>query len=256
MVYYLASFPDECLRMTKGHVQKMSVGFRIYKEVMRPAKELLESFRGLPAANVSDNMSRLYSIDPGIRPVNKVHILGTAITVNAPPGDNLMINYALELAQPGDVIAVSHGNRDAAFIGSLMARKARNKGVAGIVIDGCVRDIEELRMLDFPIYCRGVSPRGPYKNGPGEINVPISVGGQVVFPGDIILGDGDGLVVVHPWDAEEVLEAAWIQNKKENVLAEKLDNTREYSGISQDLLSVIENKAAICSNAWNSCNTI
>ncbi|MBQ2959819.1 MAG: RraA family protein [Oscillospiraceae bacterium] len=229
-----------------------SVGFRVYEKTSRPSKELVERFRGLPVANVSDNMNRLYSVDPSIRPVNSVPLLGTAITVNTPSGDNLMINCALELAQPGDVLVVSRGNDDVAFLGSLMARKARNKGLAGIVIDGCVRDYEELKCLDIPVYCRGVSPRGPYKNGPGEVNVPIAAGGQVVFPGDIIIGDGDGLVVVHPWDAEEIIEAAWAQNAKENALGEKLDSTGEYIGISRDLSDKVREKAVVYAETWNS----
>lgn len=113
------------------------------------------------------------------------------------------------LAEPGDIIVVDTGGcMSRSVCGEMMINQAIGRGVAGFVVDGCVRDIDCLDEIKFPVYTKGVTPQGPWKNGPGEINVPIACGGQVVFPGDILVGDGDGIVVIRPEDAEEVLGQA------------------------------------------------
>jgi regulator of RNase E activity RraA len=137
--------------------------------------------------------------------------------VRVAPGDNLMVHKAIDIAAPGDVIVVDAGGVvEQAIIGDIMTSHAAKRGVAGFVIDGAIRDADELRSRDFPVYARGVTHRGPYKNGPGEIGVPVSIGGMVVNPGDIIVGDGDGVVAVPLADAEAVLGAAREQKKKED----------------------------------------
>lgn len=183
----------------------MSIGFRIFQSVKRPARELVELFREIPTGNIGDNMNRLYSMQNYLQPFNNVKLLGTAITVKAPMGDNLMIHKALDIAQPGDVVVIDgEGCENRSTMGEMMFTFAAMKGIAGIVLDGAIRDIDCLQKLNLSVYARAVTPQGPFKNGPGEINVPIACGGQVVFPGDILIGDADGIVVVRPEYAEEL----------------------------------------------------
>lgn len=185
----------------------MNIGFRIITNVPRPERDLVEKFRGLSVSNLDDQMNRLFAVDAGIRPYNKTLLCGTAFTVKAPAGDNLMFHKALDMAQEGDVIVVSGicgGQRS--FSGEIMARYAKYKNLGGFVIDGYIRDQAGIEKLDFPVYARGSMPNGPLKNGPGEINVPVACGGQVVFPGDILVGDEDGIVVIRPEYAEQILE--------------------------------------------------
>jgi len=188
----------------------MSIGFKINYSIERPDPELVEKFRGLPVANIADEMSRMSCIDAAIHPYNKTPLVGTAFTVKAPDADNLMFHKALDLAMPGDVIVVtSIGLPNRSLCGEIMMRYAKSRGIAGFVIDGLIRDVDGAAAIEgFSVYARGVTPLGPYKEGPGEINVPIAVGRQVVFPGDIIVGDSDGLVVIHPNEAEKVLTLA------------------------------------------------
>ena len=194
----------------------LNIGNRIFTSVPRPDRALVEAFRNLPSSNINDEMNRLYCMHDYIRllnPATAKPLLGTAITVKAPIGDNLFFHQALDMAQPGDVIVVdgaSGCNRSLA--GEIMMRFACKKGLAGIVVDGCLRDMDGIQKLDIPIYAKGITPQGPWKFGPGEVNVPIACGGQVVFPGDILVGDLDGIVVIRPQDAEALAKVA--QEKK------------------------------------------
>jgi RraA family protein len=154
--------------------------------------------------DISDLMNRLYTMVADIRPMTgpTLPILGTAITVKTYPGDNLMVHKALDVAQPGDVIVVDTGGaRRTAVLGDLVSAKARHRGIGGFVVDGLIRDLPGiLELKDLPIFARGVTPVGPLHRGPGEINYPVAVGGIVVQPGDVIVGDLNGVVVV-PRDA-------------------------------------------------------
>ncbi len=185
----------------------MSLGFKVNYDIRRPDKKLVEQFKGLPVANIADEMSRMNCVESAIVPFNKNAFVGTAFTVKAPDADNLMFHKALDLAQPGDVIVVTCiGNSDRAICGEIMMRYAQAKGIVGFLIDGMIRDVEGAAELEhFAVYARGVTPLGPYKNGPGEINVPIAFGRQVVCPGDIVCGDADGIVIIKPEEAEEAL---------------------------------------------------
>lgn len=189
-----------------------TIGNRVFKEIKRPARELVEAFRGIPSSNINDEMNRLFCMHDYIRLINPDHavqLLGTAFTVKVPIGDNLFIHQALDMAQPGDVIVVDGGNgKNRSLAGEIMMRFAQYKGIAGIIMDGCMRDEDALSKMAMPIYCAGITPQGPYKNGPGEVNAPIACGGQVVFPGDILVGDRDGVVVIHKEDAELVAQVA------------------------------------------------
>jgi len=140
---------------------------------------------------------------------NGAKLCGPAFTVRTAPGDNLLVHKAIDTAEPGDVIVVDGGGfNDHALIGELMSARAEQRGVAGMVICGAIRDSAELKAGSFPVFASGVTHRGPYKNGPGEINVPITVGGIPVNPGDIIVGDADGLVAVPQEHAQEILASA------------------------------------------------
>jgi len=197
----------------------MATGFRVYTKVRRPDKELINAFKDLPTANISDNMGRFTCVDTAIKPYTSVPLLGSAVTVKTAPGDNLMLHKALDIALPGDVIMVDgEGCMNHSICGEIMYRYAQSRGIVGFVIDGCLRDVEALERLGFPVYARGVQPKGPYKNGPGEVNVPVSVGGIVVNPGDIIVGDTDGVVVIKEKDAPIVIEMAKKMNDNEQIV--------------------------------------
>jgi len=190
----------------------MPVGKRIYLKRELPNLELLKQFRTIPAANVADVMERSCAMNPRIRllnrPKNKINA-GVALTVKARAGDNLALHYALNIAQENDFIVVSNeGDNTRSLLGMVMLCYIHYKKVAGIVIDGPIRDIDEIRNLDFPVYATGSTPGGPYKEGPGEVNVPISCGEISVDPGDIILADPDGVIVIPKKDAEVVLKQA------------------------------------------------
>jgi len=184
-------------------------GFRILPRVDTPAA-LVALFEGLPASIISDNLNRLtgtWGLSPMHRPGTA--LLGPALTVRTRPGDNLMIHKALQLGKPGDVLVVDGGGSlDRALFGDIMKNVARMRGFAGIVLDGAIRDASAFRNDTLPCYARGVCHRGPYKDGPGEINVPVSIGGMVVHPGDIVVGDDDGLVFITPAEARAVAEAS------------------------------------------------
>ena len=207
------------------------IGNRIFTKIERAGKELVEAFRGIPSSNINDEMNRLFNMNANItlmNPDTAKNMVGTAFTVHAPIGDNLFLHEALDLAEPGDVIVVDGGGyANRAFAGEIMMTFAQKKGIAGVVVDGCMRDSDGMRNLTMPVYSAGVTPQGPYKNGPGEINTAVSCGGQVVFPGDILVGDADGIVVIHKQDAEEVLAAAKKKKAGEDKTFELMDSDLE-----------------------------
>lgn len=188
-------------------MQTGSIGFRIVSGITRPPPDVVNRFRGLGASTVADAMGRFRFMDPGIRSRTGLPLCGVAVTVNTRPGDNLMVHKALALALPGDILVVStNGNLVSAVFGEIMGHIAVAAKLGGLVVDGAVRDIDALARLQLPVFSRSVSPGGCDKDGPGEINVPISCGNAVVMPGDIVIGDRDGAAVVPRDDATEVLE--------------------------------------------------
>ena len=172
---------------------------------------LLDALKTLPVSALSDCMHRNIGssgLNPYHRP-GKTTMAGTAVTAKSRGGDNLTYLRALEFCRPGDVLIVdAGGDLNNAVVGGILSFYAAKIGLAGVIVDGAIRDVAEIRERDFPVYARGVTHRGPYKDGPGEINVPISVGGMVVNPGDIVVGDQDGLLAIPPVDAAEVIEKA------------------------------------------------
>lgn len=224
----------------------VTAGNRVYRNIKRPDPELVKKFEGIPSSNIGDMMNRLYNMQGDIRCYSKdAPLLGTAYTVKAPEGDNMFFHLALELAQPGDILVIdAGGSMERSLCGEMMYTQAKQKGIKGFIINGCVRDTDCLDSLGFPVYAKGVTPQGPWKNGPGEINVPVCCGGQVVFPGDILVGDPDGVVVIHPKDAEEV---AALARKKFDKEQDTLENRRHGAKTDQTekwLQSVTEQGAA------------
>lgn len=193
-----------------------NIGFRVYSKIDRPDRALVEEFRDLSVANIADNMNRFFCVHYSIKGFNKSKLLGTAFTVRTRTADNLLFHKGLEMAKPGDVMVVeTRGDEGSAVTGEIMVRYAMKKGIAGFLIDGLIRDSGTISTLDFPVFAKGASPMGPYKDGPGEINVPVCCGGVVINPGDILVGDEDGVVVIKPKDAMEVLEKTRATVEKE-----------------------------------------
>jgi RraA family protein len=188
----------------------MAVGFRILRRRRKVSAEVVERFKALPVANVSDVMSRMFAAGPRLRPMHGGGVLaGPAFTVKQRPGDNLLIHKAIDLAEAGDVVVVdAGGDLTNALLGELMAAHAEQRGLAGIVLNGAIRDAATIRAGRFPIYAAGITHRGPYKDGPGEINVPIAIDGMIIEPGDLILGDDDGLVSVSFAEVDGIYAAA------------------------------------------------
>lgn len=185
------------------------IGFRILKRARSVDARVVAQFRDLPVANVSDSMHRMSAGGARLRPMHGGgRMAGPALTVKTRPGDNIMVHKALDLAEPGDVVVVdAGGDLTNAIIGEIMSGYAKQRGLAGIVINGAIRDAEALRAGRFPVFAAGVTHRGPYKDGPGEINVPIAIDGMVIEPGDLVLGDEDGLLCV-PYDETAAVFAA------------------------------------------------
>ena len=183
-------------------------GFRVKMSFNRPDPKVVQAFVGMPVANIGDIMNRMSCMATRIKPLNKAPLLGPAFTVKVRAGDNLLFHKAIDMAQPGDILVVdAQGDLTYAITGELMMGWCQRRKIGGVIIDGCVRDVEALsQMHDLPIYAAGINPNGPLKEGGGEINFPAMCGGLVVNPGDIIVGDQDGVVVVSPADAEAVLE--------------------------------------------------
>ncbi|RUZ77973.1 hypothetical protein EN943_12260 [Mesorhizobium sp. M7A.F.Ca.US.006.01.1.1] len=188
----------------------------IYRNVVRPSAELVREFSLLPTATISDSLGRHGAADISIQPLyHEISMAGVALTVLCYPGDNIMTHRALEMVQPGDVLVIDDGNYATGCFGHRSAMLMRSRGGVGAVMSGSVRDARELRHDKFPIFCRGVSPRAPQKNTAGSINVPVHVGGVVIRPGDIVVGDDDGVVVVPLGEAESVLARCKVRDRHE-----------------------------------------
>lgn len=206
----------------------MAIGRRIYLQRNLPEKDIVKAFEGIPAACIADCMERSCALDPSIHLMSKPEktMVGVALTVKSRAGDNLLVHKALKMAEEGDVIIVSNdgGDRRRAIIGENMASTGVAKNIAGIVFDGPIRDIDGISKLALPIYATGTTPGGPYKDGPGEINVPISCGGISINPGDVIIGDCDGIIVIPKEDASSLIEAA---RKKMEADEKSLEQSRK-----------------------------
>jgi len=186
-------------------------------------KDLAAMFKTAPTAIISDNLDRLPGA-VGLRPFHRGgSMAGTAFTIRTAAGDNRVIHQALELFQPGDVLVVDGGGDvTRALVGEIMSLIAERRGAAGLVIDGAIRDALVLSQSDFPVFARAAIHRGPYKNGPGAMNVPVSIGGMVVNPGDIVVGDDDGVVAFPAAMAEDLSKAVKAQADKEELILQSI----------------------------------
>lgn len=206
----------------------MSTGARKNPSAPQAIPAIIDELRTIQVALISDQFHRLvgtgelkkYDCSTGV-------MAGTAVTVRVRRGDNLAILRAFQYCRPGDVMVIDGGgDTTQALIGGIMSLHARTMGLAGVVVDGAIRDVAEVSQRDFPVFARGHIHRGPYKDGPGEINVPVSIGGMTVMPGDIIMGDDDGLLAFSPDEAEEVIAKARIQQQKEEATIQAILENR------------------------------
>jgi len=186
----------------------MTIGFRILERKKKVALSIAKEFLTLPVANVSDSMWRLTAGGSRLRPMHKSgQMAGPALTVKSRPGDNLMLHKAIDMAEPGDIIVCdAGGDLTNSLMGELMLAHAMKRGVGGFVLDGAVRDVEAFLDVNLPVFAAGVSHRGPYKDGPGEINVSVAIDGMVIEPGDLVTGDWDGVLSVPLDDVDSILK--------------------------------------------------
>lgn len=201
----------------------MNDNFTINPVSPAPDSSLIEAFQTVPTSHISDNLRRLEGI-VGLRRIHRARkLIGTAVTVKLRAGDNLLTYKALSMASSGHVLVVDAGGVTTnAIVGDLLMTYAQQRGCVGFIVDGAIRDSAAFLEADFPCYARDVTHRGPFKTGPGSINVPVSIGGQVVQPGDMIVGDEDGLVVFPYADASRLLEAARKSAAAERAIREEI----------------------------------
>ena len=214
-----------------------NVGFRIFPPERAP-RDVVKLYADFVTPNISDNMNRINGACAAIRPLHgRERLLGSAFTVRTRPGDNLIVHKALDMLRPGDVLVVdAGGDTTNAILGEIMMRIAIKNGATGIVVDGAIRDAAAFSEAGFPCFARGASHRGPYKDGPGEINVPVTVGGAIVNPGDVVVGDADGVVVVPLDDAEYVAgEAKKVVEKEAVTMRQIEEGTLDRSWVDEAL---------------------
>jgi regulator of RNase E activity RraA len=213
------------------------LGFRIFSAIPRPETHVLEQFKGIPAANLADVMGRFHFMDPGIQMRTGLPLCGAAVTVMTRPGDNLMIHKAMEIAHPGDIIVVNTcGSATCAVFGELMGNSAVALRLGGIVVDGAIRDVAALAELRFPAFSRSVCAGACDKDGPGEINVAVACGNTVVIPGDVVVGDADGVVIVPSREAEEVLRLVRALQEREGDRIREIKNGQIFRSEINDTL--------------------
>ena len=183
-----------------------------------------DQLKRLGTATIHEAQGQRGAVDPRIAPLDpSMRLAGPALTVDIRPGDNLMIHYALTKARPGDVLVVdAKAFVDAGPWGDVLTFAAQQIGIAGLVIDGAVRDASQIVEMGFPVFCRGLSIRGTNKHQPGKLNLPLILGGVAVRPGDIVVGDRDGLVIVAADEVPEVIAASAAREQKEAQMRERL----------------------------------
>jgi RraA family protein len=199
---------------------------------------LIEAFRHVVTPHISDNLGRLSGITGLTRFHRQAKLVGTALTIKVRPGDNTIIYKALETLSPGHILVIDGGSDlKNALVGDLIMSYAKQHGCVGFIVDGSIRDSAAFYEADFPCYARSAIHRGPYKGGPAALNIPVSIGGQVVNPGDIVVADEDGIVTFSQADAEAILAAAHQTAAKENAIKADIDSGKRdiqwLSGILQ-----------------------
>ncbi len=190
---------------------------------------IIDQFKAVPTTCISDTMQGMNNLDPAIKPLKgEYRVAGRAFTVKMPVGDNKVFLQAIREAQPGDVLVVdAKGDTYRAIAGDFIVGLAQTLGINGIIADGVIRDIEGIKQLDYPVFCKGTTVAASGKAGMGEINVPISCGGVTIHPGDIVVGDADGVVVVPQAIEEEVLKKSIEKLDFDIKRAEKVSGKRD-----------------------------
>jgi regulator of RNase E activity RraA len=216
----------------------MKLGYRINPSERYVSQGIVEAYRGIPTSIISDTMERMFAMNSEIRPFHQNPVMvGHALTISCPPGDNLVLQKAIEMAEPGDVLVMNTGGDiSQAPVGEIVVSNCIRKEIVGLVIDGAIRDSDILPTLSIPVFAKGVTHRGCYKNGPGELNVTISCGGMVVRPGDLVVGDSDGVVIVPYEEAPGLLPELKKKVEKETVVLEQIRaNTVDRSWVDEEL---------------------
>ena len=208
--------------------QEMTIGFRIKRSWTRIGADIAVKFREIPVANVSDCMARMTAGGPKLRPMHASGVMaGPAFTVKSRPGDNLMLHKAIDLAAPGDIIVCdAGGDLTNSLMGEMMLAHAIKRGIGGFVLNGSIRDRDAFIDRNLPVFAAGVTHRGPYKDGPGEIGFSISIDGMNIEPGDLMLGDADGVLCVPRGGAEQVYAAAVRKHAAENEQMKAIEGGR------------------------------
>jgi regulator of RNase E activity RraA len=186
-------------------------GYRVFTKIPRIPASVVKAIGELETPYLSDAMNRFGGMDANLRPAaSAMRAAGLAITVRVPPGDNLMVYKAFEVAQPGDVLVIeARGYTSVAQWGDVTSLIAQKLGLGGMVTDGSLRDIKGICEVGFPVFAKPWTvPNGSLKDGPGEVNVPVAVGNVPVLPGDVVVADSHGVVVIPRRDAEAVLAKA------------------------------------------------
>ncbi len=200
-------------------------GFILVRGAPRTDPALITAFRDVPAALVSDAQGRQLTLHHSVKPIYQPmsRLLGQALTVKARPGDNMMAMKAIEEARPGDVLVISSdGESNLSVWGGIMATMAVRRKIAGVVTDGLVRDVAQVRKTGLPVFATGLTPAAPTKDGPGQLNTVIACGSVVVHPGDIVIGDEDGVVIVPVTEAASVLEMVRSRQAREQMWLEHI----------------------------------
>jgi len=197
----------KCLGEKKGECV-MALGYRVFTHVERPSSELVAKFVGIATPDLVDAMQKAGMVDGHIRPIYRPmsSFAGPAVTVSLPTGSWNVKKMALEMTQAGDVLVIAaRGIGHHALLGGRIVKGLKHRGLAGLIVDGAVRDMNEIQAVGIPVHANGLALNSGPKTGPGEINVPVAFGHCVIFPGDIVVGDEEGIAVVPPAHAEEVL---------------------------------------------------
>lgn len=187
----------------------MTYGYRVFSRFERPSRELIAQFEGIATPDIADVMQKAGVIGGGITPIYypMAPFVGTAVTVSAPTGGFNILKMGMEMTRPGDVLVIAaRGNMSYALLGGNICLGLKRRGLAGMIVDGAIRDVEEIEAVEFPVHARGLAINISPKSEPGEVNVPIAVGHCVVFPGDIVVADREGIVAVPPIYAQEILQ--------------------------------------------------
>lgn len=201
----------------------LSVNFMDNSTSAALSATILESFLTIPTPHISDNLARLSGITGLTRFHRQKKLIGRAFTVKTRPGDNLVVYQAITQLTPGQVLVIDGaGHQQNALVGELIMQYAMQRGCHGFVIDGAIRDSDAFYQQNFPCYAAAVTHRGPFKNGPGELNVPVTVGGQVISPGDIIVGDDDGVVSFAAEQVAALLQAITLTAAKEEKIKQEI----------------------------------